>query len=754
MNLLQDLNERQRQAVTYDNGPLLIIAGAGSGKTRVLTYKIAYLLEQGVLPMRIMALTFTNKASREMCDRIQRLVGNNSARRLWAGTFHSVFSRLLRIEASALGISPDFSIYDQSDSRQLIKTIVKEMGLDDKVYKPAVIGNRISAAKNKIILPETYRNTPQIYQRDQRDNIPRTGEIYQRYMERCRMSNALDFDDLLLYTYLLLQRNETVRQHYQQRFDYILVDEYQDTNVVQFRIIRLLSPEGKGLSVVGDDAQSIYGFRGAEIDNILNFTQTYPATVTVKLEQNYRSTQNIVGLANSIISHNRRRIPKEVFSKEASGEKVKIISAYSDKEEAYRVVREIGRLNRAEHLSNEDIAILYRTNAQSRAFEEVLQERGIPYRIYGGLSFYQRKEIKDLLAYMRLVNNLRDDEACVRIINYPARGIGQTTVQKLRQAARDNNTTLYAVAAAPQRFSVAINAGTAAKLQRFVAFIQQYVDQRHTLSTYEIASSLFQLTGMEADIRSEDREEALAKTQNIREFLNSIRAFEQERLEETGEETVTLAQFLSHVSLLSDMDQKETGEARISLMTVHSAKGLEYDAVFVTGMEDELFPAPQSRYSEREMEEERRLFYVAVTRAKRFCYISHARTRFRYGSVDNCMPSPFLDEIDKAYVADTDDNPAPKQHRTAERTNKPLFSDFTPSRPAPKLKPLRSIPLDNEPTSLPPGLKTGCEITHERFGKGRVQSIEGQGASTVIVVHFENVGTKKLLLKFAKFTIL
>lgn len=754
MNLQAELNDSQREAVVYDDGPLLIIAGAGSGKTRVLTYKIAHLLEQGYAPMRIMALTFTNKAAREMCDRIFRLVGNNSAQRVWAGTFHSVFARILRIEHNALGISADFTIYDQGDSRQLLKHIIKEMGLDDKVYKPAFIASRISAAKNRLVLPDAYVASPQYYQRDRNDDVPQLGAIYRTYMERLHQSDALDFDDLLLFTYLLLERNEDIRRKYQERFEHILVDEYQDTNIAQFRIIRLLSPEGRGLSVVGDDAQSIYGFRGAEIDNILTFTKTYPATRTVKLERNYRSTQNIVALANSVIAHNRRRIPKEVFSQEGQGAKVQLFSTYSDKDEAYRVAREIGRLQRLEHVPNNEIAVLYRTNAQSRSFEEVFQERDIPFRIFGGLAFYQRKEIKDLLAYLRLINNPRDDEAFARIINYPARGIGATTVQKVRTAARAQAMPLFAVASNPLQYGVEVNAGAVAKLQAFAHFILHYRSRQHEVSAYDLATHIFQDTRMAEDFSREGREEALAKNQNVREFLSSIRAFEQERLEETGEEWSSLNTFLSHVSLLTDLDEGGSDEPRVSLMTIHAAKGLEFSAVFVTGLEDDLFPAPQAKYSEREKEEERRLFYVALTRAKEFCYISYAKTRFRYGNVDQSLPSPFLDELDSTYLQ-RDDHSGAYSSKPRPTVRKPsIFENYTPPRPAPAFKPLRTVAKPTEDTSLPPGLSSGCRIRHERFGEGTVRKIEGQGGDTKLTVDFDNAGTKMLLLKFARFTVL
>ena len=754
MDLLNELNDRQREAVIYDDGPLLIIAGAGSGKTRVLTYKIAHLLEQGFAPWRIMALTFTNKAAREMCDRINHLVANQSASRVWAGTFHSMFARLLRIEHKALGLSPDFTIYDQADSRALIRNIIKERGLDDKTYKPSLVANRISAAKNRLILPDAYKNSPQLVQHDHRDEVPAIGDIYQNYMERLRRSDALDFDDLLLFTYLLLANHEDIRLKYQERFEHILVDEYQDTNTAQFRIVRLLSPEGKGLSVVGDDAQSIYGFRGAEIDNILSFTETYPSTHTVKLERNYRSTQNIVSLANSVIEHNRRRIHKEVYSEEDQGAKVRLIATYSDKDEAYRIVREIRRLNRECQVPNTEIAILYRTNAQSRTFEEILQESHIPYRIYGGLSFYQRKEIKDLLAYLRLTNNQRDDESFARIINYPTRGIGQTTKQKLRAAAHDSGEPLFHIAADPIKYGVEVNTGTVGKLQAFVQAILRFREQTHSLSAYDLAVQIFDYTGMQADFNREGREEALVKSQNIREFLNSIRAYEQDRLEEAGEQWSSLNSFLSHVSLLTDMDEAQDNAPRVSLMTIHSAKGLEFQAVFVTGLEEDLFPAPQARFSEREKEEERRLFYVAITRAKQYCYISYARTRFRYGNLENSQPSCFIAELNPAYLETDTSEPVRRSKPAFSPARTPRFDTPTPPRPAPRFTPLRSLPTETDHTPAPSNIRVGCRIKHDRFGIGEIKQIVGVGSNQKIVVDFENAGTKHLLLKFARFEVL
>ena len=759
--LKQALNPSQLEAVTYCDGPSLVIAGAGSGKTRVLTYKIAYLMKLGLAPWNILALTFTNKASREMNERIATIVGTDHARGLWSGTFHSVFSRILRQESAYLGYTSDFTIYDTSDSRNLIKTIVKEMGLDEKQYKPATVGGRISEAKNNLILPDAYAADPSILKRDGVDNLGKTYEIYQKYWIRCRQSNAMDFDDLLLNTFLLFDQHPDVKQKYADRFQYILVDEYQDTNMAQHRIVAQLTRPDSRICVVGDDAQSIYGFRGANIDNILRFTQQYPTARMIKLEQNYRSTQTIVNAANSIIKHNRNQIAKKVFSNNEVGEPIQIFSSYSDKEESLKVAGEIKRLHRQLDIDYKDMALLYRTNAQSRSFEESFRNANIPYRIYGGLSFYQRKEIKDILAYFRLINNLNDEEAFKRILNYPARGIGATTQSKIQVAASEFGVSLWKVMEHPEDYQLNFNKGTIAKLNGFKDLILKFKSKLMNSEGYALAAAIIRESGIGADINVDRSPENLSKQQNVEELLNSIKAYETEMLEETGREIIPLTEYLSQVSLLTDADQKEDDSPKVTLMTVHAAKGLEFDAVFVTGMEDELFPNANARYYPREMEEERRLFYVAVTRAKKFCYLTYAKSRFKYGNVEFCNPSPFLDEIDHQYVV-RDDEPSrkPFARKTAPSpANSPTshvpFGNTSYQAPR-HLTPVRKTIFTPSNNNLPKtgnGLSVGQTIEHERFGLGVVLSIEGSGDNTKACVKFDNAGTKNLLLKFAKFKV-
>lgn len=778
--LRQGLNPAQWEAVSYCDGPSLVIAGAGSGKTRVLTYKIAYLLAHGVPPWAILALTFTNKAAREMTGRIAELVGGEASRGLWAGTFHSIFARILRREAHE-GVTPftsNFTIYDTADSRNLLKTIIKERGLDDKVYKPAAVQGRISDAKNRLVLPEAYAADSNLLAADKRDGRPDTWKLYTEYRRRCLQADALDFDDLLLETFLLFRNNADVMARYRDRFRYILVDEYQDTNYAQYKIISQLAPPEACLCVVGDDAQSIYGFRGAQIGNILSFQTNYPTARLIKLERNYRSTQRIVGAANSIIAHNQGRIPKEVYSEEGEGERLKVISAFSDKEESLKIAREIRRLHRHEHVPFNEIAVLYRTNAQSRSFEENFRQTNIPYRIYGGLSFYQRKEIKDIIAYLRLACNPADEEALVRVVNYPARGIGATTLTKLRQAAVREETALWNVLCAPANYGVSVNRGTQSKLMAFANLVLSFRQRIANIDAYTLTTAVVKESGIEADLRADNSPENLSRRENVEELLNSIADYQQQQREEAGQELTTIIDYLPQVSLLTDQDQHDDGQPRVTLMTIHTAKGLEYDSVFVTGLEDELFPSASARFSNAEMEEERRLFYVAVTRAKTHCTLSYATSRWRYGQLEHALPSPFLDEIDPQYVerdagaADEGFTPFRQRHKTFnawEPDKRPTASWRSNNAPAATPRPTPTLAAGSwrrlKPASVPtasaapasaqatPALNPGTRIVHERFGRGTVVAIEGAGANAKATVAFEVTGTKTLLLKFAKFTI-
>lgn len=790
-----ELNDSQWEAVRQCDGPLLVIAGAGSGKTRVLTYKIAYLLEHGYEPWQVLALTFTNKAAKEMNERISKIVGEHSTNGLWSGTFHSIFAKILRIECDAIGYKRDFTIYDTSDQRSLLKAIIKEMQLDDKVYKPNVVSNRISEAKNRLLLPDAYASDESILAYDQMNNLGEIHRIYATYWQRCRTADAMDFDDLLLYTYLLFDRAEDIRQKYAARFRYILVDEYQDTNYAQHMIVSQLTRENHHICVVGDDAQSIYSFRGANIDNILHFTRQYKEAKTVKLERNYRSTQSIVEAANSIIAHNRNQIRKTVYSKKEAGMPLTVLPASSDKEEANKVTSTIKRLHREETLSYNEIAILYRTNAQSRQFEDAFRSKGIPYRIYGGLSFYQRKEIKDILAYFRLLTNLDDEEAFKRIVNYPTRGIGATTIQKIVAASHEHNASLWAVTERPTEYGVVLNRGILAKLESFCAFILEYRAKAANVSAYELARDLIVNSGIKGDLAHEEGPEGESKRENVEELLNSIRQYEKDVYTETGHNFAPLNDYLSQVALLTDADQKDDGSPKVTLMTVHAAKGLEFEAIFVTGLEQELFPAASAMLFPKEMEEERRLFYVAVTRAKRFCYLTYAKTRFRYGNMEFPEKSQFIQEVDQRYVSEESDNfndralgitpaqraalfgePA-KQRRASIFGDEPMPSrpvqapkssyssatfqrSFTPSTP-PVSRTMRRVSsiASSSSTSAATnekikGLSVGTIIMHDRFGRGTVLSLEGSGDSAKAVINFDTAGSKNLLLKFAKFTII
>ena len=838
MDLLNDLNEAQRAAVEYIDGPSLVIAGAGSGKTRVLTYKIAYLLSQGMKPWSIMALTFTNKAAREMKERIGKLVGNDLAQHLYMGTFHSIFSRILRAEAEHIGFNNNFTIYDESDSRSLIKAIVKEMGLDDKKYKPAAVHAKISMAKNNLMSAAAYDSDAAIFEQNKRAQMPEVGKIFVAYVQRCKQANAMDFDDLLTLTYQLFREHEDIRHKYAARFDYVLVDEYQDTNHVQMSIVMQLCQEKQRVCAVGDDSQSIYSFRGANIDNILNYQRQFQGTRLFKLEQNYRSTQTIVEAANSLIKHNRNQIPKDVFSENAKGEKIQYKPAYSDKEEAAIVANDVKRIRRKDGCQYSDFAILYRTNAQSRSFEEEFRKQGIPYRIYGGLSFYQRKEIKDIIAYFRLVANPDDEEAIKRIINYPARGIGATTVLKIADCAHQNQVSFWEVIGAPERYGLAVTKGTMNKLETFRLLISSFIERAQTTDVYELGDAIIKESGISQDIMSGKDADDLARQENLEEFLSGMSAFVEERREEGRFDELFLQDYLQDVALLTDADSDgDKDEPRVSLMTVHAAKGLEFPTVFVVGLEENIFPSPLSAASLRELEEERRLLYVAITRAEKHCILTNAKNRWRYGKMEFDNPSRFIDEIDGKLIDSLDeaggslfgsradsmsDQPewarAQRSRRPWEdaeqpryssryQNSKPVASQFV-ADPKPSLfddepetshtsgrssvsgrsslsegnfKSVRALNAakrymethSSHPASRSTGssaasvsssaassagssscgLQKGMKIEHQRFGRGTVLKIEGTGENTKATVEFVHSGTKQLLLKYAKFTV-
>lgn len=854
MDLLKDLNEAQRAAVEYIDGPSLVIAGAGSGKTRVLTYKIAYLLSQGMKPWSIMALTFTNKAAREMKERIGKLVGNDLAQHLYMGTFHSIFSRILRAEAEHIGFNNNFTIYDESDSRSLIKAIVKEMGLDDKKYKPAAVHAKISMAKNNLMSAAAYESDAAIFEQNKRAQMPEVGKIFVAYVQRCKQANAMDFDDLLTLTYQLFREHEDIRHKYAARFDYVLVDEYQDTNHVQMSIVMQLCQEKQRVCAVGDDSQSIYSFRGANIDNILNYQRQFQGTRLFKLEQNYRSTKTIVEAANSLIKHNRNQIPKDVFSENAKGEKIQYKPAYSDKEEAAIVAKDVKRIRREDGCQYSDFAILYRTNAQSRSFEEEFRKQGIPYRIYGGLSFYQRKEIKDIIAYFRLVANPDDEEAIKRIINYPARGIGATTVLKIADCAHQNQVSFWEVIGAPERYGLAVNKGTMNKLETFRLLISSFIERAQTTDVYELGDAIIKESGISQDIMSGKDADDLARQENLEEFLSGMSAFVDERREEGRFDELFLQDYLQDVALLTDADSDgDKDEPRVSLMTVHAAKGLEFPTVFVVGLEENIFPSPLSAASLRELEEERRLLYVAITRAEKHCILTNAKNRWRYGKMEFDNPSRFIDEIDGKLIDCLDeaggslfgsmsesrlgsrsgsmfgsradlmsDQPewarAQRPRRPWEDAEQPRYSSrYQNSKPValqfvadPKpslfddepetsrtsgrssvsgrsslsegnFKSVRALNAakrymethSSHPASCGTGssaasvssstassagssscgLQEGMKIEHQRFGRGTVLKIEGTGENTKATVEFVHSGTKQLLLKYAKFTV-
>ena len=777
MSILDKLNESQRLAVEYCDGPELVIAGAGSGKTRVLTYKIAYLLQQAdfdLAPWNILALTFTNKAANEMKQRIGEIVGNHVAGRLNMGTFHSVFSRILRCEADRLGYTSNYTIYDETDSRSLITSIVKEMGLDDKLYKAANIRNQISIAKNRLVSADQYATIKKALEADTNNKIPRFQNIYKRYEERCRNSNVMDFDDLLFNTYLLFKSHEDVCDKYASLFKYILVDEYQDTNYAQQCIIYQLTQKNRKLCVVGDDAQSIYAFRGANIDNILDFNKLYPEQKTFKLERNYRSTQTIVEAANSLISHNERQIHKDVYSKNDEGSPLKLCVCISDKLEAMEVCNEIKRLKRAEGCGYDSFAVLYRTNSQSRCFEEEMRKEAIPYKIYGGLSFYQRKEVKDVLAYFRLVVNPNDDEALRRIINYPTRGIGTTTIQKIAATATDHNVSMWKVVCDTAAHSLNINKGTASKLANFANFISSFIEKVETSDAYTLGQSIVAASGIFTDIEADKTPEGKAKKENIDELMGELHGFVESKREEDLEEEYYLGNFMQEVALYTDKQNEEDDENRVALMTIHAAKGLEFPCVFVVGLEENIFPGRQAMDFPRMMEEERRLMYVAITRAERHCMLTCAKTRFRYGQVEYDVPSRFIKEIDQRYIRKMDGGdtegfstsrtswrnsyettPKPAVQKGATIYSKPTFATTSGSR----MTRMRTTPSSTttQVTSYNDGknsIRIGSVINHQRFGKGEIVSIEGTGENAKATVRFQLAGQKQLLLKFARYEVL
>ncbi len=765
--LLDELNSGQRAAVEFCTGPQLVIAGAGSGKTRVLTYKIAYLLDDlNYAPWNILALTFTNKAAAEMKARIGALVGPKRAHSLSMGTFHSIFSRILRVEADKLGYNSGFTIYDEADSRSLIKSIVKEMGLDDKAYKPASVHSRISMAKNHLVMAEQYANDQEVLKRDSDSKQSEIFRIYQAYKQRCLKANAMDFDDLLVMTWRLFKEHEDVRKKYAERFQYVLVDEYQDTNYVQQCIVLQLTKDNQRVCVVGDDAQSIYGFRGANIDNILDFQKIYPETKLYKLEQNYRSTQRIVQAANSLISHNQRQIHKDVFSDKEEGDKLVYKPVYSDKEEAAVVCRDIKLIKRNDGCEYSDIAILYRTNSQSRSFEEEMRKQGIPYRIFGGLSFYQRKEIKDILAYFRVVVNPDDEEAIKRIINYPVRGIGSTTITKIALCAQQNGISFWDVICHPVKHGLSVNNGTITKLSKFAELINGFISRLDTDNASELGNDIIKQSGMSADIFGSNDPESLSRQENLSEFANGLNDFVDLRMEEGDVEHVSLIDFIQEVALLTDLDSDDGDESRVSLMTIHAAKGLEFPTVFIVGMEENIFPSQMSLNSMRELEEERRLFYVAITRAEKHCILTSAKNRWRYGKMEFDTPSRFLKDIDPKYISIEDESSSFGDMMTFERSrqtrridtfksiaNKPQNVESNYQREA--LRPLKKqVENEAKPMELSAGLHLGSVIEHQRFGVGTVDKLEGEGENLKATVSFKNTGTKMLLLKFARFKIL
>ena len=758
-DLLAQLNQGQREAVTYCDGPQLVIAGAGSGKTRVLTYKIAYLLaNHAYQPWNILALTFTNKAAREMKERIGRLVGQEQARYLQMGTFHSVFARILRAEAEKIGFNSNFTIYDQSDSRSLVKSIIKEMQLDDKTYKPASVADRISMAKNHLLLPQQYMVSSWAAD-DAQKKRPQVGNIYNRYVERCRQANAMDFDDLLVQTFLLFKNHEDIRQKYVERFRYVLVDEYQDTNYAQQEIVLQLTCEHGRVCVVGDDAQSIYSFRGANIDNILNFQKQYKGSRLFKLEQNYRSTQLIVKAANSLIRKNERQIHKDVFSENEEGERLTLKPAYSDREEAIIVCNDIKRIRRQDQAQYNDFAILYRTNAQSRSFEEQMRKDGIPYRIYGGLSFYQRKEIKDVIAYFRVVSNPNDEEALRRIINYPTRGIGDTTVAKIVETANLHHVSLWSVIQQPIVFDLNLSKGTLNKIDAFKQLVEGWTARIGQEDAYALGHAIIMESGISKDIYGSNNPEDLSRQENLEEFLSGMQDFVETRKEEDRGDEIALSDFLQEVALLTDLDSDgDEEQPKVTLMTVHAAKGLEFPTVFVVGLEENIFPSPMCTGSMRELEEERRLLYVAITRAEKHCILTCAQNRFRYGKMEYDTPSRFIKDIEPSLLRVEGGSGIPGLPKSTgfsrnSQNPRPVATQFI-ADVKPRLVPVRKETPAPQSAIGNIGLKEGNVIEHQRFGIGTVVKVEGSGENTKATVNFKNAGVKQLLLKFARYTII
>ncbi|MBR5531741.1 MAG: UvrD-helicase domain-containing protein [Bacteroidales bacterium] len=769
---LNSLNESQRNAVEYCDGVSLVIAGAGSGKTRVLTHKIAYLLSMGYSPYSILALTFTNKAAAEMKSRIASMVGVDVASRIWAGTFHSIFLRILRPYANRLGFPTDFTIYDSSDSRSLITSIIKEMKLDDKVYKPRSIASIISKAKNALITPNSYASNREIVEDDYRAKRPATKDIYRAYCERCHRAGAMDFDDILLYTNILFRDHPDIVEHYGEVFRYVLVDEYQDINFAQHLIVKQIVKHCKRLCVVGDDAQSIYSFRGANISNILNLQHEYSGCRIFKLEQNYRSTQMIVNVANSLIEKNKGQIPKHIFSENESGDRVKLVKSYSDYEEAYMVAGSISEVHLRYGNSYNEFAILYRTNAQSRIFEEALRKRNIPYRIYGGISFYQRKEIKDVIAYIRMVLNPADEEALKRIINYPARGIGDTTLKKIIDAAMLHTQTLWGVLSNPLEYGVKINSGTQTKLKTFTTLIDGLREDVKEQDAATFVQNLIKKTGIFADVYVDNLPENVSKQENLQELINSVVEF-CDNQQESGE-SATINDFLSQVSLATDQDNGDEGDIeKVTLMTVHAAKGLEFTNIYIVGLEENLFPSSMSLETQSEIEEERRLLYVAITRAEKRCTLSYASSRYRNGQTTASPPSRFIKDLDFRFINDTTgasqagecvaSQPQQQTSYSANRwqtQSRVSQSNSLYGEPKQNLRSMRTAIYTPSPKTDVASktndatLQEGTRISHDRFGEGVVLSVSGVGDNRKIEVEFKNVGRKTLLLKFARYTII
>jgi DNA helicase II / ATP-dependent DNA helicase PcrA len=771
---LQDLNEQQKEAVLHMNGPLMIIAGAGSGKTKVLTSRIAHLMNSGVDSFNILALTFTNKAAKEMKERVEKTLGNTEARNLYIGTFHSVFARLLRSEASKLGYPQSFTIYDTDDSRSVLKAVINDMGLDDKHYKPNIVHNRISSAKNALIGPVEYNSNTMIQQEDARSKRPAIGEIYASYVARCFKNGAMDFDDLLFKMHELLRDYPEVLHKYQHKFKYLLIDEYQDTNPVQYQIAKLLAAVHENICVVGDDAQSIYSFRGATIENILQFQKDYDDVKLVKLEQNYRSSASILEVANHVIKNNQGQIPKNLWTENEEGEKIKLVRTMTDNEEGKFVADAIQENKLRNHFYNNDFAILYRTNAQSRSFEESLRRTGIPYKIYGGLSFYQRKEIKDYIAYLRIIANTKDEEGLKRIINYPARGIGKTTMEKCLVIAGEQNITFYEVLDKAKAFG--FKAGTLTAIEEFVTMIKYFQNQLTKHNAYDVAVQVGKHTNIVKELFNDKSTEGLARYENIQELLNSIKEWTESPSNEDGEQgDKGLGAYLQQITLITDADNDKNEADSVKLMTVHAAKGLEFACVFVVGLEETLFPSGMSVNTREELEEERRLFYVAVTRAKRHLWLSHANSRYRFGQLVQNDPSRFLEEMpedkidkssagggarnqssgwgnayDRMHGGNTKGWSEPKPKINTEKPSKPSYMPVTPPSTLNK----NHIPSENFTAADPSDLEAGMKIEHQKFGFGVIKEVEGSAHNPIALILFDKNGEKKIMLNYAKLSII